>query len=1332
MAKNQVYIDVVIDDKGTTKRVAVNAKKLGIELEKSGVAADRAATGQDKIAKSARDVDRNMRGAANMTSNSTKQYSKMQQGMGGLVGAYATLAAQVFAVSAAFQFLQNASDFKNLVAGQEALGTVTGVAYKTITHAMIEATDAQLKYIDAARAAAIGTAAGLSSGQLTGLAEAAKNASFALGRDLTDSMNRLVRGVTKAEPELLDELGIILRLEPATEKYAQKIGKAREELNAYERTQAVANEVLGQAERKFGAIAELMDPSATALARFTKSFDELINIFKVGLIEGLTPILKFLTDNTMALVATLTLLGTPILKAILPNLALMRESAIKLGKVYEEQADKFEAAMDRQTAALEGQVAARKKAVAGAEADAKKALGKRDDAGTGGLGWLTGGAAGKANKGAATRILNNARKEMDQHGKILTGKLAGYNRQQLADLERAYAKKVQASKIATEKIIGHWQRAGLQIKRVGNSVMLGWNKAMVGMQTASRVAAVAMNSIFNVMAIAGIIAMIWEAGKALMNFIKPVNEALERQKEIVDELQRKYNQLGVEMGNAQKARKTLLTGTEQASSRGQSMASFDMPAFLENIDTLSNMTKGSEEFNKLQGTLMKALLAASKLDTRFVALADNIRNGEQVTKSQAERMTQLANEIINTGQIIDRLPETLQAADAAFVSLTSNFVKTTPMQEYLEIQQKAIDAQIVNLQEADRGQQALGKEIAKQIKIRQEQAKIDTEYWNNNKSLVARAVGGLNKFNKLTDAAQSKWRDLFGIEDLTKGSSYLSDEELANTKKTRIEAVDRVNDEIKALGKLRTEQQQIQKHETQRLNIQKERIRLEKAASDLASLGITKQGELNNLAQQEFNISKPYLKAQEDLNKAQTAITLNKIKGVKAGSDEDKQAQEVLRINTEQHRVAKLRYDLEMLRHNFLKAEIELQEKLLAGKIRIHELDRDTRRSEERSKDLSVFGSGRGNPIVAQAERKEKLRRLQNAVDTAKEEADAAAHTYLLEYDKIMTATEDAYRKDRGIAKDTALTREQKYDVGEIAGKELAGPGAAFDTALDDETAANNALTREQNKFQAIIGQNEEKIKQLTIDLEMVAIGDRNKILAQLIAEAKKDGLTADEMDIEALKKQADEMNNLATLAEQKQSLFDSIEGSMEGAFASIIEGSKSAKDAFADMAKSIIKHIIKMVAEMMVAKILSSSMFSWLAPAGKDGGISPGLKKGGIMPAYAGGGYSAGPKRNFSRGGTARGPNSGYNAILHGNEAVVPLPDNRHIPVEMKGGGGQQNNVTVNVTMNGDSAGNTTSSTAGDSAQASKLGDMVAKAVQEELQNQKRSGGILSPYGVA
>ena len=38
-----------------------------------------------------------------------------------------------------------------------------------------------------------------------------------------------------------------------------------------------------------------------------------------------------------------------------------------------------------------------------------------------------------------------------------------------------------------------------------------------------------------------------------------------------------------------------------------------------------------------------------------------------------------------------------------------------------------------------------------------------------------------------------------------------------------------------------------------------------------------------------------------------------------------------------------------------------------------------------------------------------------------------------------------------------------------------------------------------------------------------------------------------------------------------------------------------------------------------------------------------------------------------FASGGIATGPTSGYRAVLHGNEAVVPLPDGKSIPVKMQ-----------------------------------------------------------------
>lgn len=301
MAKNKVYIDIVVDDKGTTKRVAVNAKKLGVALEQTG--------------KGARTADRNLKGAAQASANGTKNFSKMAQGIsGGLVPAYATLAANVFAVTAAFSFFKSAADLRVVQESQENFARSTGTSLSLLTSRIQEATDGVLTFQEAAQAVSIGTASGLNSEQLSGLAKVAKNASLALGRDLSDSFDRLVRGATKAEPELLDELGIILRLETATEKYGAALNKNAKDLTAYQRTQAVVNEILEQGNEKF----DDLGGQVNKVAKLGKSFNDLLKDIK----GALNPITEFfagaLANNVLALAGAFTLLGQGVLKAIIP------------------------------------------------------------------------------------------------------------------------------------------------------------------------------------------------------------------------------------------------------------------------------------------------------------------------------------------------------------------------------------------------------------------------------------------------------------------------------------------------------------------------------------------------------------------------------------------------------------------------------------------------------------------------------------------------------------------------------------------------------------------------------------------------------------------------------------------------------------------------------------------------------------------------------------------------------------------------------------------------------------------------------------------------------
>ena len=302
---NKIKIDVEVN--GKMQKATVSAKKLKAAL-------DGANSSQDRLNANTRTYDRRTKGAAQATSNSTKEFSKMSQGMGGLVGAYATVAASVFALSAAFQFMQRVGDMSALTSGQEMMASRTGVSMKLLSTDLQRATAGMVAFKDAAQAAAIGNAAGLTSDQLQRLGTVAKNAGTILGRDVTDSFNRLTRGAIKAEPELLDELGIIVRIKDASEEYAKTIGKNAKDLTTFEKSQAVVNAVLAQGETKFDDVGDSVNKVTQLGAKFQDMLKDL------G--QTIAPVVNFLAgsfaSNVQALAAGFGVIGIAIVKSLLP------------------------------------------------------------------------------------------------------------------------------------------------------------------------------------------------------------------------------------------------------------------------------------------------------------------------------------------------------------------------------------------------------------------------------------------------------------------------------------------------------------------------------------------------------------------------------------------------------------------------------------------------------------------------------------------------------------------------------------------------------------------------------------------------------------------------------------------------------------------------------------------------------------------------------------------------------------------------------------------------------------------------------------------------------
>ena len=107
----------------------------------------------------------------------------------------------------------------------------------------------------------------------------------------------------------------------------------------------------------------------------------------------------------------------------------------------------------------------------------------------------------------------------------------------------------------------------------------------------------------------------------------------------------------------------------------------------------------------------------------------------------------------------------------------------------------------------------------------------------------------------------------------------------------------------------------------------------------------------------------------------------------------------------------------------------------------------------------------------------------------------------------------------------------------------------------------------------------------------------------------------------------------------------NSLASSMQGAFDGLIQGTMSAKEAFASMAQSMLVSIAEVIAELLTAKILTAalggtSFGNFLGIGNRYGGVMSNGKK---APGYA-------------VGGIASGPQSGYPAVLHGTEAIVPF----------------------------------------------------------------------------
>ena len=320
----------------------------------------------------------------------------------------------------------------------------------------------------------------------------------------------------------------------------------------------------------------------------------------------------------------------------------------------------------------------------------------------------------------------------------------------------------------------------------------------------------------------------------------------------------------------------------------------------------------------------------------------------------------------------------------------------------------------------------------------------------------------------------------------------------------------------------------------------------------------------------------------------------------------------------------------------------------------------------------------------------EHMMALQRAyyADAKKQAGEVASATYLANYKAVMAY--QAYGQSRMAAPDKPVKPEKL---------------GAEPSTIEDTIKQLQRQAEKETQLVTLTGQKRRE-EELFIDLKNAN--------ADADIKTSETRLRSIAQEISAM----EERNRVIEEAARKQEeIANTIAGSMGDAFMSIVDGTKSVKDAFRDMARDIIKRLYEiLVVEQMVQSIAGAirggaSLFTG-APVGQISFSANGnaFRNGSIIP-YANGGVVGGPTYF---------PMSGGKTGLMGEagpEAIMPLKrgKNGKLGVAVEGGGGVTINQTFAFQANGD-----------DSVKKiiAQAAPKIAAMTQKQIMDSRRRGG--------
>jgi tape measure domain-containing protein len=224
------------------------------------------------------------------------------------------------------------------------------------------------------------------------------------------------------------------------------------------------------------------------------------------------------------------------------------------------------------------------------------------------------------------------------------------------------------------------------------------------------------------------------------------------------------------------------------------------------------------------------------------------------------------------------------------------------------------------------------------------------------------------------------------------------------------------------------------------------------------------------------------------------------------------------------------------------------------------------------------------------------------------------------------------------------------------------------------------------------------------------------------------------DMQIENQAALEEQVSAAAKSRDQLRSIASSVGDSFGQAFKSIITGTSSVQEALSGMFRSIADSFADMVSQMIASWLRTQVLQGFQSLFGPAMGALGGGIGGGATSTGFGGSFNAGIPaignttdfsgvfKPFANGGIVSGPTLGLVGEGRYNEAVVPLPDGKSIPVSL--GGASGSNISTNIVVNmGNGQGGGGQATG---AQGNQLARELEGAVRQVILKESRPGGII------